>query len=761
MKSDTFFWLRSVLAAAILATPLIAWAVPSVTADTKVDRISVGIGGIFKVGLWTSLKVNLGPRSPARVRLKVEAPDPEGSVVTYQSEPIQLQQTGPNVLSVLFKMGRLGGTIHVRVVADGSVLFNRQLRVSADPDADLAPPLPQSVFSIGHVRAPAASGTHGTDRVAALLSGDNANLPEGSASPATRPAIEVVDIDSLDSLPTNSAACASLDAILLDGGVELDLAHSQAIEEWVRSGGHLIVTLGKSGQAFSKSPLATWIPIKVQGVQRLSDLSSIESFGRQSSRIMSAGDEPIDVARLNDAGGKTLISSFEGSLLGRASYGLGRVTVFAIDVENPQLLRWGGMGDLLRRMIDLEEPQSKRAQPIAARLTQTGVTELATQLDATQDEFPSVARVTTWPVMGLLVALLLVIGPLDYLIVHKLFHRPELTWVTFPLFAIAAAGSAILWGTWAKGDRLLVNQLDVVDVDTVSGATRARSCSLLYSPENRRYNVSVEPDSINSIASSAGGHIGDLNAGGPRVGWHGRPESSFGGMYRSGGAEIARAPYSSQPGDRGLEGVPIAVWSAKNLETEWEGRTSGLVDNQLESHGPSRLEGTLRHHFPEPIEDWIVAYGHQVFRPRTDPKTGRALPLAPDVPWSPQTASQRELAGYLTGATRVPVKPDQPNLAEESRVEHADYDPLDRDPVAVMRMLTFHREAGATLYTGLGNGALSNYDWTPFLDLDRAVLVGRIRRPAIRWTVDGKRVEPETHVTFVRLLLPVRKTRED
>jgi hypothetical protein len=100
-------------------------------------------------------------------------------------------------------------------------------------------------------------------------------------------------------------------------------------------------------------------------------------------------------------------------------------------------------------------------------------------------------------------------------------------------------------------------------------------------------------------------------------------------------------------------------------------------------------------------------------------------------------------------------------LAEESRVEHADYDPLDRDPVAVMRMLTFHREAGATLYTGLGNGALSNYDWTPFLDLDRAVLVGRIRRPAIRWTVDGKRVEPETHVTFVRLLLPVRKTRED
>ena len=73
---------------------------------------------------------------------------------------------------------------------------------------------------------------------------------------------------------------------------------------------------------------------------------------------------------------------------------------------------------------------------------------------------------------------------------------------------------------------------------------------------------------------------------------------------------------------RSFDGVPIAVWSAKNLESEWEGNTSNLVDNQLESRGPSRLEGSLRHHFPEPIEDWVVAYGHQVFRPAHRSKNG-------------------------------------------------------------------------------------------------------------------------------------------
>ena len=150
-------------------------------------------------------------------------------------------------------------------------------------------------------------------------------------------------------------------------------------------------------------------------------------------------------------------------------YGLGRVTVLGIDFDNPRLVRWGGMADLLRRLFDLEEPQSKRAQPITARLTQTGITELATQLDATQDEFPSVTRVTTWPVMGLMVALLLVIGPIDYLIVHKLFNRPELTWITFPLFIVAAAGLGRVVGHIGQRGKLLSNQLDIVDVDADSG----------------------------------------------------------------------------------------------------------------------------------------------------------------------------------------------------------------------------------------------------------------------------------------------------
>jgi hypothetical protein len=228
-------------------------------------------------------------------------------------------------------------------------------------------------------------------------------------------------------------------------------------------------------------------------------------------------------------------------------------------------------------------------------------------------------------------------------------------------------------------------------------------------------------------------------------------------MYRTGGAEISHPSYAATAASRELEEVPIAIWSTKSLEAEWSAEEPGLVVSDLESRGLGHLGGTLRHHFSGPIEDWVVAFGHQVFRPRIDPKTDSPLPLPPDVPWSPQSASPRELGGYLTGATQSVVESKIGHL-EELRVEHADYDPMNRDPLEILRMVTFHGEAGGSSYTGLLNGALRQMDWSPMLGLNRAVLVGRIRTPTTHWTVNGKAVVPDQSTTLVRVLLPVRPT---
>ncbi len=736
----------------------------SPAAEVVPNPVRIGIAGQFKVGRWTQARVLLDSPAGEHLRLEVDAPDPEGSIVTYRSEPAGNRPAAARELGLLFKMGRLEGTLRVRLKDGERLVWEKNLRVAQDPDADVAAPWRQAVFLIGLVQPPNGASPPRED--SRREDSRRENSPEGNSLVGRSPGgnsidakllatnetasatagtalgqrVEIARIGAFDELPLNPEAYASLDAILLAGRLDVDPGRSAAIERWVRTGGHLVVSVGKEGKEFAKSPLAAWLPVKVAGTVPLRDLAAVESFCRQSSRIMGGGDEPFESARLSVADGQVLIGSIEGPLLCRAACGLGRVTILGIDINDSRILNWPSAGELLRRIFDFEEQQSKRARPVATRLTQTGITELATQLDATQDDFPSVSRVGTWSIMALLVALLLVIGPLDFLLVHKLFRRPELTWITFPLAAAACGGAAVYWGISSKGDRLRINQIDVVDVDGATGAQTLHSYGLIFSPENQRFNVSGETEPA------------------ARVSWHGRAESSFGGMYRSGGAEIARPAYSAAPGSRSLEEVPIPVWCTKAVEAEWQTTAAGLIEDNLESRGPGHLGGTLRHHFPVPIEEWILAYGHLVFRPHDDPKTEKPRPLAPGIPWDPQSSLQRELTGYLTGATQRMEKSPKTKF-DELVIEHADYDPLDRDPVRVMRMLSFHAAAGGTAYTGLSNGALRSSDLSPLLDLNRAVLVGRLSRPAMHWTVNGKPVEAESSTTLVRLVLPVRSSR--
>ena len=633
--------------------------------EAKPDAIRVGIFGAFKVGCWTPLEIAVGSAPAADCRLEVEAPDPEGSAVTYRSEPGKsgLMAGGaadPHRIGLLFKMGRLDGTLRVRVLDGERTLINKAVRVSADPDADVPAPLRQSMFLVANVQTANEKTDSGSTKpeinlLRRLLAADSESAP-----PTTRMRTRVVDVLSYELLPTRVEAYDAIDAVLLTDRYDLDAERSRTLETWVRSGGHLVISIGRAGNQFSKSPLASWLPVKVEGTVKLRDLSPVESFCRQSSRIMGATDDPLDAAKLSAPGGLLLIPSLAGPLLCRMPYGLGRVTVFGLDLDAPQIAQWSAAPDLTQRIFDIEESQARKAQTVSNRLTQTGVTELATQLDGSLDEFAPVSRFTMWHVMGLLAALVLVVGPLDFLLVHKLFRRPELTWITLPVIALIAAGSVVYWSSAAKGNRLLLNQLDVLDVDAASGWVHSRSECLLYSPENRRFNVTADADPPTAASRAATSEAAKNQAGQPdgaaeipvRVGWHGRPETSFGGMYRTGGVEISRPSYTASPGSRELDELPISVWSTKSLEAEWSARKPGIVESQLESRGPGHLGGTLRHNFPEPIEDRIVAFGHQVYRPRLD-ELGRPLPLLARSAVGASTRPRNgNLGGYLTGPNK-------------------------------------------------------------------------------------------------------------
>src|SRR5262249_22698278 len=140
-----------------------------------------------------------------------------------------------------------------------------------------------------------------------------------------------------------------------------------------------------------------------------------------------------------------------------------------------------------------------------------------------------------------------------------------------------------------KGNDLLVNKVDVIDVDQPSRLIRGRSLVSIFSPQNRDYNVGFVPvppnlnhDAAPLASPSASGEPPRPPAGTEVVTtWFSIPEPQFGGMGGSNRRfSFVGGGYAYQPngGMERLENVRIPIWSTKTLTAQWFGPGTPLVE---------------------------------------------------------------------------------------------------------------------------------------------------------------------------------------
>ena len=87
--------------------------------------------------------------------------------------------------------------------------------------------------------------------------------------------------------------------------------------------------------------------------------------------------------------------------------------------------------------------------------------------------------------VAFLIALyILLIGPLEYYFLKRVFGRLELTWLTFPLIAATVCIAAFLSASAMKGRDIRINKVDVVDVVAEPGNGRVYGSTwfTLFSP---------------------------------------------------------------------------------------------------------------------------------------------------------------------------------------------------------------------------------------------------------------------------------------
>jgi hypothetical protein len=366
-------------------------------------------------------------------------------------------------------------------------------------------------------------------------------------------------------------------------------------------------------------------------------------------------------------------------------------------------------------------------------------------LQTAVEDFPSIPRPSHWWVMGLIAAYLIVVGPLDYYFCHKILRRPELTWLTLPVL-VGAGVFAALWGAEKINARgLQINQLDLVDVDSTTHALRGRSIVSIYSPGNRRFEVSVVPGDELAAKSEPAERKTLLS-------WSGVPENSVSGVYRNGGASVGGRDYRISDEGQQIDDLPVLQWSVKSLVADWtDSANADLVESRLEAGGPGQVAGSITHHLPGTLENCLLVVGGWAFAPTAE---NGSIPA--HIPWQPGGAQgrPRDLKALLTGERRTIQEKER--LGTEVLTTTAVYDPLNHNLVDLVQMISFHQAVGETSYTGLRNAPLRHFEMTRLAELGRGILVGRLSKALTTTTIDGTAADPTTHDTFVRLVVPVK-----
>ncbi|QDV88026.1 hypothetical protein [Planctomycetes bacterium TBK1r] len=766
-------------AAALLSLVLLSSAPVAVAeqepavAETTPAAVVVGINGHYRVGRPTAIRLAESTRSAmesdggSRSEFALETLDGDGVRVRYgtyptaDSEPIELGYVVP---------GSEAAPLQIQRTTEAGTEVVVQTRFPAAGRPDRGP----SMIPAGMPWIVSVGDPLGVDQIGA----SNVLLDKAAHIAVTR-------IESADRLPFQSLGYDGVDMVMVNAtGVPVLEAmtgeQSDALVSWLRRGGHLFVTLGEATERTLQA--APWLelllPVEDVTLSRY-DPAAFETF--------TSSQTPLDVfqgIKLPRREGRVLISGRTtrrvSAVLG-ADYvtGLGHITVVTADLDRPRFAQWPERLDLIKQVVGelLEEQTGERD----SRTGSTSFSDLAGQMRGVLDQFVIKPRFSFSVVSVVVMLLIALIGPLDYLLINRVWGKPLLGWVTFPLMAILLSVFLVIQAApktvadaadteSAGGDStgaasptsalLRANQFQVTDIDLVNGAGRGFAWCSLYSHDPVRVDLRYGArEALAPLEPKSSGQPGST-ASRSFVFPMGYPGREFGGIQLAGENTVFEA-YSVAPSKidqevgRGvkteLNGLTIAPRSSKSIAA----RCSFTADTDravavIRRPGSELLRGALVNPLPYDILDGVLIYGNWVYLLPTRVPAGSSVAELSEL-------RQKNFRWRLT----------RQQSADQSTTVTTPWSPSDfSDAKRVAEMILFHRAAGGELYTGLGHHVLGDLDLSDLLVEDRCLLMGRTEQPLfeldVKETMDDSAgfIQPGGRVlSMVRVVVPVRSTR--
>ncbi|MDR3110087.1 MAG: hypothetical protein LBU65_10450 [Planctomycetaceae bacterium] len=707
-------------------------------ADTvRVQSVDVGINGCYKVGCWTPVRVVLSDSLPETFSVAVETVDSDGVPVRFQS--------AVGKTSLYVKHGRAGASMTVFVLDENlnpveSRVFSQSSNAAKNGTRFLAPiPTERPIFLVFGTRNIAMS-----DAIAVRHLQEN-----------RRPVLITVN-DAANELPDspNGMECVSMVVLTMQpeifDNVQPDSPQIDAVHKWLSRGGNVFFVGGSNAEPLVKTSgvLEKFLPGRFDRMTDLRQGEVVELFARsQRTLVMTGSDETpfLRVPHFTEPRGTVIASDGDLVIASRSAVGFGRLTYFAGDLSSAPLSNWKDRHLLITTALGWSGDTDRQFTQRNAALIHLGYNDVSGQLRSALDTFGGITIVPFSLILILMAVYALAVGGLDWLLVHRLLKKPQLTWLTLPLWITLFCVAAYLLSGTNSVKQPVVNQVDMIDIDLSNGNVRQSSWYAMYSADTARYNLTAQTQS-------------DYGSEKLRLCWNGLSGSGLGGMTpKTFSPPVWNEGYTlqvEQPPQRNSENklvqVPLATRSTKSFFAE--SYTNG-EKKPLEN--PTDEKNVLREEQGLPVGKLTLPVSLKNAKIVAGRWAVDIGDVTANVPKTIDAKMTRRLVREIPIMNR--------SLLDSTQPLSVTYNPQSRDTRYILEVMTLYTEIGG--YDALGVQMMYQelLELGRLLPTDRAIVMGNAAEPELlRSTLKDETQELTNGRSdvFVRVVVPIEREQK-
>ncbi len=688
----------------------------SFSSENDEFSLNLGVGGVWKLGHLTSVEINFAKPLNADSVLTLETVDGDGVQVDYEKQ----LKAGSQQASLLIRIGRPASILKATIssnnkLADEAIVDLREHTLGLPWDQPL-------VLALG--------GSLGIEQL---------SRRKADSELAT---FTTVELEDPAEIPAVWEAYACSDLILRDASDvrflnALSSRQWDALNKWLQRGGACVVSVeGSLSSDELPEELARLLPGTTFGVSTIRNPSPLETLVATDKPLRAFEalrlDAPIGEAKLvlKDSLGRDV------SWWISYPYGHGTIQFIATSLDTPSLAEWQDRKLLWHRIVEPyigRDVLSRESEKRVGDSSYLGYSDLVGQLRATLDYFPGVRVFPFGQVAATLIALLLIVGPIDYWFSVVWLKRPHLSWY-FSGFVSVAACIALAWlYNDARPNELRLNSAQLLDIDPRTGSINGYHWTHVYSAKARTMKVAVKPTKAAMSSTNL------------RTDWQGLPGKGLGGLESQLSANRGMPGYRILIDDEGgatIDSVAIPTAGTKGFVTSWVNSIETEDKSALtEIVGVNQLSGQFVNPLDVDLMEPVLFYRNWYYPLNSRIPAGGDITISFDT--IPKHSARRLNRKRLVDGKEL-VTPWNPS----------DRESIDR----LLELMMFYKSASGHSYTALTHRYQSELDHSNLLDTRTAVLLARLEQPWVSVETsseDDVPIVPGFDRVWCRIVLPV------